>query len=242
MYDADAREISIGLVGDCLLTRPLAVFREERFLRIREILNGADATFANLESNIHRYLEDPQPQRGGGGTYMTTEPRLLEDLKWLGIKLLACGSSHAEDYGWKGILDTIRYLDEAGIAHAGSGRHLAEARSPGYYDTPRGRVALVAATSHINAGARAGEQRLDTAGHPGVNGLRSKQTFVVDRATLDDLRRIGRSIGWAAEVERRASLGDPPHGDSDESYNLLGQTFVLGSEFSVRSSARKSDV
>ena len=97
---------------------------------------------------------------------MTTEPALLDDLKWLGIQLVAAGSNHADDYGWEGILSTMRHLDAVGIVHAGLGRHLAEARAPAFLDTARGRVALVAATATYHHGARAGEQRRDARGTP----------------------------------------------------------------------------
>ena len=63
MYDAESGDISLALVGDCLLTRRLAVFREARFLRLREILSSADATFANFESNVQSYLDRPHFQR-----------------------------------------------------------------------------------------------------------------------------------------------------------------------------------
>ena len=113
-----------------MASRSVSVFTEAPYLRMREMLRAADVVFANFEANAHPYLDDPHAQREGGGSYVTTEPRLLDDLKWLGINLVACGSSHADDYGPKGILDTLGYLDAAGIAHAGSGRHLAEARAP----------------------------------------------------------------------------------------------------------------
>lgn len=242
MYESDSGEISIALAGDCIATRPLSVYREERFLGVREILRRADARFGNLETNIHRYLEGNHAQRPGGGTYLTTEPPIIEDLKWLGFNLLACGSSHADDYGWEGVLNTMRCLDEAGVSHAGSGRHLAEARSPGYLDTPRGRVGLVAATAQFNVGYRAGEQRRDTPGHPGVNGIRHRVSYVVDQETLNQVREIGRKIGLDAEEVRRRYQGDPGSGERPDAYNLLGHTFVLGSEFAVRTLGNASDI
>jgi poly-gamma-glutamate capsule biosynthesis protein CapA/YwtB (metallophosphatase superfamily) len=154
MYEAETGQTSIALAGDVLMTRPMAVFREDRFLRLRELLHQADARFCNLEASVHHYLEGPHSQRQGGGTYMTTEPSLLQDLKWLGINMLACGSSHADDYGWDGVMETMDHLDAAGIVHAGSGRHLAESRAPSFLDTPRGRIALVAANGQFNPGAR----------------------------------------------------------------------------------------
>ena len=245
MYEALSGDISVACVGDCLLTRPLAIFREERFLALRQLLHAADARFANLEASVHTYLDAPHAQRPGGGTYMTTEPALLEDLRWLGINMLACGSSHADDYGQAGVLDTIRHLDAAGIVHAGSGRHLAEARAPAYLDTPRGRVALVAGNAQFNPGARAGEQRHDTLGHPGVNGVRHRRVYEIDADLMADLRRVGRAIGLDAAAARARNLGEAKpgaDGRDDGAYDFLGNTFVVGPEPAVRSVANASDV
>ena len=243
MYEALSGEISLAFVGDCLLTRPLAVFREREFLGIRDLLQGADARFANLEASVHTYLDAPHAQRPGGGTYMTTEPGLLADLKWLGINMLACGSSHADDYGQSGVMETIRHLDAAGIVHAGSGRHLAEARAPAYLETPSGRVALVAANAQFNPGARAGEQRVDTLGHPGVNGVRHWRVYEIDQDRMDDLRRVGQAIGLEAAETRARNLGETGGAQHDQtSYDFLGQQFVVGSRAAVRSCANRADI
>jgi poly-gamma-glutamate synthesis protein (capsule biosynthesis protein) len=220
--------LAIALTGDSIVTRSLSMFNEEPYLRMRDILKSADVVFTNFEANVHPYLDDPHAQRDGGGTYVTTEPRLLADLKWMGVNLVSCGSSHADDYGPKGILDTLRYLDEAGIAHAGSGRHLAEARAPAYVETAQGRVALVAATSQYKPGSKAGDQRYDTLGYPGVNGLRHKVVYGLNKPMLDELRKIGAAIGWDASVERRRFQGDPVPKRSEDSYNFLGRTFKVG--------------
>jgi hypothetical protein len=65
MYEALSGETSLAFVGDCLLTRPLAVFREREFLGIRDLLHAADARFANLEASVHTYLDAPHAQRPG---------------------------------------------------------------------------------------------------------------------------------------------------------------------------------
>lgn len=242
MYEAEAGEFSIALTGDTLLTRKLSVFREPRYLQLRDLLHGCDAAFTNLEAPVHRYLDGGHAQRQGGGTYMTTEPGLLDELKWLGISLVACGSSHAEDYGPAGVVETLGHLDEAGLVHAGSGRHLAEARAPGFLDTARGRVGLVAAVAHHHESARAGEQRRDAPGYPGVNGLRHETVFEVDRQGLDELVRLGRELGWHAELGRRQALGDPAAGTPREAYNFLGHRFEVGSECAIHTYANRRDV
>lgn len=233
----------IAITGDSMVTRRLSVFKEPAYLKMRDILKSADVFFTNFESTAHPYLEDPHAQRDGGGTYVTTEPYLLEDMKWLGVNPVACGSSHADDYGTKGMLDTMRYLDRAGIVHAGLGRHMGEARSPAYLDTANGRVALIAASSEFKPGARAGDQRYDTAGHPGVNGIRHKTLHHVDKAMLENLRAIGKAIGWEAASERRRYQGDSKFNlPSDDTYNFLGKTFKVGASYGETTSADETDV
>ena len=102
---------------------------------------------------------------------------------------------------------------------------------------------MIAATSQYNPGARAGDQRYDTAGYPGVNGVRHKTVYDVDRAMLEQLRTIGRAIGWEAAVERRRFQGDPAAAKRpDDTYNFLGKSFQVGSTAGERSFANADDV
>jgi hypothetical protein len=70
LHESERGNFSLMLLGDVMPTRRLAVFAEERYLKLREICASADATFANLETAVHRYLEGHQ--NISGGTYMTT--------------------------------------------------------------------------------------------------------------------------------------------------------------------------
>lgn len=237
----DDAKFQLGLAGDCLLTRRLSVFTEPEYLRLRKILNDADATFANLEGPVNKYHAHPFFQRQGGGTYMTVEPGLLPDLKWLGVNMLACGSSHSDDYGQVGVMDTINYLDQAGIVHAGSGRHLAEARSPSYMDTDNGRVALIAANAQFNPGARGGEARYDSYGHPGVNAIRQHSVAYVTDAMFDQIRQIGTQLGLDADSTRRENQGEKVEG-GDRSYDFLNHKFVTGSSLGVKNLADERDI
>ncbi|HSK29495.1 MAG TPA: CapA family protein, partial [Candidatus Limnocylindria bacterium] len=186
--------MTIALAGDTMLTRKLTPFSEDRFLKLREILHGADAAFANLEGTVHTWDEGAPGITQG--TFMTTEPKLLDDLKWLGVNLVSCANNHAFDYGEGGVLANLKHLDAAGIAHAGTGKNLAEARAPAYVDTPNGRVALIAATATFRPWNQAGEQRPDLRGRPGINPLGFQSTYHVDAAAFEQLQRMGRELGF----------------------------------------------
>jgi poly-gamma-glutamate synthesis protein (capsule biosynthesis protein) len=241
IYVSESGDFTIALLGDAMPTRRLAVFREERYLGLRQILSAADATFANLETCVHRYLEGHHGI--SGGTYMTTEPHLLEDLKWLGINLVSCANNHAFDYGEEGVLATMRYLDSAGIPHAGTGRNLREARSPAYVDTPCGRVALIAATATFSPASMAGEQRPDVQGRAGVNPLRHSVRYVVNRKNLEELRVIGAGLGFDAARERRRRLGDASaRAEKNNEYEFGGLRFVQGEGFAVQTVSHAHDL
>jgi poly-gamma-glutamate synthesis protein (capsule biosynthesis protein) len=205
-YEAEQGSISIALGGDILLSRALKMYREPQFLRLRELLQGADACFANLETSVLRYGEGIPAVRTG--THMVTDPDLLEDLKWLGVNMVSCANSHSLNFGEEGLLLQNRYLDAARIVHAGTGENLRQAGSPAYLETPKGRVALVAATAHLPSQSnRASNQRVDFRGKPGVNALGFRATFSLDGEAFAALARIAGSLGFDRERSRTIQRG-----------------------------------
>ena len=115
-YESEGASVTLALCGDIMPSRRLAMHREPEFLKLREILCAADATFANLESMVIRYGEGHPAVRIG--THMVTEPELLEDLKWFGFKMLSCANSHSLNFGETGLLLQNQYLDSAGSRRA----------------------------------------------------------------------------------------------------------------------------
>ena len=243
IYQADKGNFTVALAGDTMLTRRLTPFKEERFLALRETLRSADAAFANLEGTVHTWDEGTPGITQG--TFMTTEPKLLEDLKWLGINMVSCANNHAFDYGEDGVLANIRHLDEAGIVHAGTGRNLTEARAPAYLDTPNGRVALVATTATFRPWNQAGEQRPDLRGRPGINPLGFQTTYHVDGAAFDQLQRMNRELGFEKSHERARkhfySDKEIPDTRSAE-LSLLGNRYVRGEGFAIETRVNDRDL
>lgn len=194
----------MALAGELIVTRSLKPFREERYLRLRDLVRSADVAFGNSECMFHDYEGAPAPDNAG--TYMRADPRLIEDLKWMGFSMVACAQNHAYDYGDAGVLANIRYLDQYGLAHAGTGATLTLARGPGFVDTAGGRVALIAATDHLNGGTygRAVDPRGDVPGKPGVNHVRTEARYTIDEQALGALHRISEQLGWD---QRKRDLG-----------------------------------
>jgi poly-gamma-glutamate capsule biosynthesis protein CapA/YwtB (metallophosphatase superfamily) len=244
MNHASARgNFSIALGGDCMLTRRLAIFDEPEFLALRRRFCDCDAGFVNLETVVRRWDEGaPGVTRG---TYMTTPPELLEDLRWFGVNLVSCANNHAFDYGEGGLLATLDHLDRAGVVHAGAGRNLAEARGPAYLDTKGGRVALVATTATFREWNRAGAQRADIGGRPGINPFRATRTYTVDAAAFDSLKRLSRELGFeqTRARDRTHFFSDKEIGaDGPEALTLFGETFVRGDAFALSTEGERRDV
>jgi poly-gamma-glutamate capsule biosynthesis protein CapA/YwtB (metallophosphatase superfamily) len=240
LYQSERGNFNIALAGDCMPTRRLSVFREDRYLRLRDIFCEADVGFAHLEATVHTFLEGHLNL--SEGTYITTEPSLLEDIKWFGINVVSCAGSHSFDYGEEGILRTMQHLDKAGIIHAGTGRHLREARSPAYLDAPHGRFGLVAATAHLPEWAAAGEQRPDTTGRPGASPLRYSTTYTVDSQGMKELQRLGTALGVESAKKRTKELGDPTPSDARTTYDFLERNFEIGDSFSIRTKPHYHDL
>jgi poly-gamma-glutamate capsule biosynthesis protein CapA/YwtB (metallophosphatase superfamily) len=96
---------------------------------VREYLSGADLTLANFENPVIRdavYHPD--------ATTFTGDLRLMPVLDQASMDGVTLGNNHILDAGTTGLNETMRHLDNAGIAHAGAGMDLAEARKPMVFD------------------------------------------------------------------------------------------------------------
>jgi poly-gamma-glutamate synthesis protein (capsule biosynthesis protein) len=108
----------------------------------------------------------------------------------MGFKIVARANNHVTDWGVEGMRMSDRLLDEAGLAHAGSGDTLAAARAGRFYDTPTTRVALVSMASTFTPNSRAEDPLGEVFGRPGLSALRTKRTYVVPPEKLAQLAAI----------------------------------------------------
>jgi len=93
--------MTMALTGDAIITRRFSPYQEPAFLKMIEIVRGADMAFTNLEMLFHDY--EPYPMHQSGGTYMRAEPALLKELIWAGFDLVSLANNHTGDYGVDGM-------------------------------------------------------------------------------------------------------------------------------------------
>ena len=210
-----------ALTGDSIIDRRISVYDEPAYLQMFDRIRRADAAFTNFEMLVHDFEFPGAPV--SGGTYMGAPAWVLDELKWAGFRLFGAANNHAFDFGTEGMLTNLRNLRQAGVVYAGLGENLARARAPGYLDTKKGRVALIACASTFSILSPAGVQRPDLKGRPGLNPLRFKTTYTVEPATLASLRALGRA----------SSGGEAGPPASAEEVRFLGSTFRAGEKPAV---------
>ena len=99
------------------------------------------------------------------GTVFNIDPRVAKLLAGKGgLKVVTLGSNHITDAGQSGVLQTITYLDQAGMKHTGAGKNLAEALAPAVVDVRGVKFAFVGWDDIPGSGAA-------TATTPGVAPL-----------------------------------------------------------------------
>ena len=143
----------------------------EGFKELTPIIEQADARFFNLETTLNHEGEC-YASEVSGGTYIRTNPEVLEDIKKFGFNMTSFNNNHAMDFSFEGLLLTLDAVNKSGLIHSGVGRNLGEASAPRYLDTKAGRVALIAVNSTLSGQMCAGKQSERIKGRPGVNPLR----------------------------------------------------------------------
>jgi poly-gamma-glutamate capsule biosynthesis protein CapA/YwtB (metallophosphatase superfamily) len=201
---------SLAAVGDAIITRRIAAHdhaADPRFAGMTAVIRGADAAFLNLEISLFRMAGfRGWPEVENGGNWEIGPPEAATDLKTLGFDLFSRANNHTTDYGAEGMRLTNALLDEVGIVHAGSGMTLGQASRPGYFETPKGRIALISLASTFTPMSRAGEVRDDVPGRPGLNPLRIERRYETDEASMQNLRRFAQGLGASVPADPKAPL------------------------------------
>jgi poly-gamma-glutamate capsule biosynthesis protein CapA/YwtB (metallophosphatase superfamily) len=149
--------LTLALAGDVMLGRKVNPMIAEHGAAyvwgdLLPTLTGADGFLLNLECALTDHTE-----RWHDGNvkpfYFRADPGVVETLRLAGVSAAALANNHAADYEMAGLLETVRVLDQAGIAHAGAGADRAAARAPALVTTGAWRIGVVAFADHPTAWA-----------------------------------------------------------------------------------------
>jgi poly-gamma-glutamate capsule biosynthesis protein CapA/YwtB (metallophosphatase superfamily) len=127
--------VRIALAGDTMLGRGVARELERRPPQslvepaLVELTRAADLFVLNLECCISERGK-PVPKTFN----FRAPPIAVETLLHLGVDCVTLANNHALDYGVEALLDTLEHLRTAGIAWAGAGENVEEARTEAAVD------------------------------------------------------------------------------------------------------------
>ena len=241
-YDAERGDISIAVGGDAMITRRMRPFKEEGFIKLTELLRAADVSVVNLEMLFHDY---ESTWNWSNATYTRSDPNNLGELKWMGIDAVTTANNHSFDFSEGGFLTTLKHCHDIDLPQAGGGKNIDEARSPVYMDSPRGRVAVMSATSTFSESSRAGPGRPDFPGRPGINALRHHLVHKVERDVFDALTKANRELGYQEAQENQRSFGFRGLSetlDAGTELEFLEKKFAVGENFAVNTSVNRDDL
>jgi poly-gamma-glutamate synthesis protein (capsule biosynthesis protein) len=229
----------IALTGDSIITRRVSTSEDPDTRALIATLQDVDVAFTNLEVVPNDFRGYPAQE--SGGSHFATHSWVIDDLVAMGFDLFACAHNHALDYSIEGLLAGIEALNARGVAYAGVGRNLGEARLPAYLDHARGSVGLVACSSSFGRGQQAGTQRPDMHGRPGLNPLRYEVVNEVTAEQLAQLRAIAEALGIERLRQERVNSG---FGFAPEEgiFPFMEQSFRASEQPAVRTSPRAADL
>jgi poly-gamma-glutamate synthesis protein (capsule biosynthesis protein) len=153
----------IAFIGDLMLARKVsAALRDGRnpeafFGDVRPRLLAADAVVCNLECA----LTDRTKRHVLKAFHFLADPRTTAILTAGNVRCVALANNHSLDAGPGGLLDTLRHLDDAGVAYAGAGEDLRAASAPTTFRAGSVTIGLASITNTLRA-FRAGPT------HPGT--------------------------------------------------------------------------
>ena len=176
----------------------------EGFCELSPFIKQGDARFFNLETTLNHEGEASASQFSGG-TYIRTNPEVLDDIKPFGFNMTSFNNNHALDFFYDGFMATLDAVNKSGLVHSGAGRNLAEASAPRYLETKNGRVALISVNTNFDPSMMAGEQSPRVKGRPGINGLRIEKHVELTKEDLEFIKRIAKetNINAAKEIIRK---------------------------------------
>ena len=207
---------TIASVGDMILAYPQSQNPEPRLQEIISLIRDADVATGNYEGNII----DGRTFSGSGPGGFAGTPSVAADVKTMGFDLVARSNNHAGEYGYEGLLETNRWLDDAGVVYAGSGEKYWSARAARFVSTPKGRVGMVATAASFPSGFMAQPGRGEWPGRGGASALRTTRYFVSPP-------ELWPSVQGIREAFPSGTGFYAPRNDTDDQITILGQRFRL---------------
>lgn len=171
-------QVSLVAVGDLLITRSMKKFiscADASYRSVLSALRRADVTVGNLEVCL--------TATGFPAEKLVTlraDPSLAPEISETGIDVLTLANNHTMDYGYTGLLETMKTLRKHRIPFVGAGKNIRDAYALFVYRKKRLRISFLSVSTCLALGAEASDLR------PGVAPVRVSTAYEIDPTVLQE--------------------------------------------------------
>lgn len=157
----EPKRITIVATGDTMLGRGVGNrlisqgrSAEYPFEKIKDILSLGDIIYTNLETSITASEQGLDPAKK---YVLKMKPEIADSFLYAGFNMVSLANNHLMDYFERGLVDTMKLLDENNIVYAGAGMNIREARKAAVLEVKGVRVGLLSYTDFADLYYAAGE-------------------------------------------------------------------------------------
>jgi poly-gamma-glutamate synthesis protein (capsule biosynthesis protein) len=220
-------------VGDLIISRPLSQYagQDRAFSKILNAMKNSDVVYGNMESTILDLRNfTGYPYSFEGDWTNSSLPSVADDLKKMGFSLVSRANNHALDWGLEGMRETSKWLDKSEIKWTGVGENRGQARAPGFFESPKGRVALVSFASTYRPTTDSLPAHGAAPARPGLSALSVSQIIYLPADNFKTLLKLKCNL-YSTECESVSS-----------EFNLFGRTFRQSNSFYYEFIPNEDDV
>lgn len=202
--------MTVLAVGDIMLVlgmnRLLRQYGAEYpFREARSLLTRADILVGNLEApftsrNTSTPHKSAESVRARHDYILRADLQTATSLAFAGFDAVGLANNHMMDYQQGGLHDTLSVLNQLGIACAGAGRNLGEARRPALLERQGMRFALLSYSCILPPGSVATRLRAGIAPARGEGAEEMMRTDLAAARRQADFVLV--SIHWGKQLER----------------------------------------
>ncbi|GGN91531.1 CapA family protein [Saccharibacillus kuerlensis] len=136
--------VNLTFAGDVIFSGKVQSLLDQQgydypYTYVQDRFRSDDLTVINLETPVTALTT-----KGAEKTYVfKSPPKALGPLNNAGVDVVNLANNHTLDQGIDGLIDTIKNLDKAGIAHVGAGKDAAAAYAPVYVERKGVKIAII---------------------------------------------------------------------------------------------------
>ena len=210
---------TLAAVGDCIIARPVS--QTPGFGPVAKLIHDADSAFGNFEGTAIDLSRTPAvPQAEFGGVWIIGAPSVARISRRSASTSCRAPTTTPPTGVSKACGRPAASSTRPGIVHAGVGEHRAAARAARYFDTDKGRVALISIASTFTPLSRSAPPVGQAPGRPASTPCERRGTRW---STADELRAL-RKI---RDEQPAGSVRLPEQEPADE-LELFGVRYKAG--------------